>query len=72
MKSQNTHVTSRNIKKGITAIVVGVLIAAGGVSMGVNAETPMMITSWVLDVFGVLLALSGLGYLAGILGRKEA
>ena len=71
MKSKNTQVTSKNIKKGITAIVVGVLIAAGGVSMGMNSETPVLVIGWVLDVFGVLLALSGLGYLAGILGRKE-
>lgn len=70
MKSKNTQVTSGNIKKGITAIVVGVLIAAGGVSMGMNSETPVLIIGWILDVFGVLLALSGLGYLAGILGRK--
>ncbi len=72
MKSKSTQVTSKNIKKGVTAIVIGILVVAGGVSMGVSSQTATMtIMGLILDIFGVLLALSGMGYLVGVLGRKS-
>lgn len=71
MKQTNQSVTSQNIKKGIIAIVIGLAIVVIGSTLISQSQAILMIAGWVLDIFGVLLGLSGFGYLVGLLGRKK-
>jgi uncharacterized membrane protein HdeD (DUF308 family) len=71
MKQVKQSVTSKNVKKGIATIVIGIVIVVTGSSLTTNPQTGFMVAGWLLDIFGVLLGLSGFGYLVGLLGRKS-
>ncbi|HET6747110.1 MAG TPA: hypothetical protein VFH06_03330 [Candidatus Saccharimonadales bacterium] len=71
MASSNTRVTTKNVKKGILIIVVGLVIVVIGLSLTAQPQSALTVVGWILDIFGVLVGLSGFGYLVGLLGHYK-
>jgi len=68
--STPTQHMSKSVKKGVSLIIIGLVIVVIGMSLTVSQQGGAMVGGWILDIVGVAFGLYGFGYVVAVLKKR--